>query len=229
MSLSHLYTAYIVPASTLLPIVAGLVWYKKMGKAAHVLIIYLCIAMLINIGGIVIASYNRNNLPLLHFYTMFELAAVMWYYREVFSNKWANRWTTILMIVFPILCFIQSSTTFSYDSGLVINFRLFQSIHEFPTYTRPLEAIIIMVFSGIYLGGSGNFNNGGISGNAGRWVASGFMLYFFSSLFQFIFSSVISHHASKDVKLFIWDLHATFVLIMYIFFFVAIKNERGKR
>jgi len=215
MTISHLYDAYIVPASTLLPIVAGLVWYTKLSKATHALIIYLCIALVINIWGIVLASHHQNNLPLLHFYTMFELVAVMWYYKRAFASRWAKRWTTILMIVYPIYC--------------VINFTFFQSIYEFNTYTRPLEAIIIIVFSVIYLAGHGEFDHKKSINNAGRWVASGFLLYFCSSLFQFIFSNEISHYASKDVKHLIWNLHATFVLIMYIFFFVAIKHERGKR
>jgi len=215
MSFTSLYEGYIVPASTLLPIVAGIIWRKKLGKAMHALIIYLCIALLINIGGVVMAQHHTNNLPLLHFYTMFELLAVMWYYRLAFSSHWANRWTTILMIAYPILC--------------VINFTFFQSIYQFNTYTRPLEAIIIIVFSGIYLGGDGNFDKKGANNNSGRWVASGFLVYFCSSLFQFIFSNMVSHLASKDIKHLIWNLHATFVLIMYIFFFVAIKHERSKR
>jgi hypothetical protein len=215
MSLSALYQGYIVPASTLIPIVAGLIYYKRLSKAMHALVIYLCVALLINIGGIVMASYNKNNLPLLHFYTMFELLAVMWYYKRAFSSQWANRWTTILMVVYPILC--------------VINFSFFQSIYHFNTYTRPLEAIIIIVFSGIYLSGQHNFDQKESISNAGRWVASGFMMYFCSSLFQFIFSNVVSHSATKQVRLLIWNIHDTFVLIMYIFFFVAIQHERAKR
>lgn len=215
MTFTALYQGYIVPASTLIPIGAGLIYYKKLSKAMHALVVYLCIALLINIGGIVLASYNKNNLPLLHFYTMFELLAVMWYYRRAFSSQWANRWTTIIMFVYPVLC--------------VINFSFFQSIYQFNTYTRPLEAIIIIVFSGIYLSGQSNFDQKQSISNAGRWVASGFMMYFCSSLFQFIFSNVISHSATKQVRLLIWNIHDTFVLIMYIFFFVAIQHERGKR
>jgi hypothetical protein len=139
----------------------------------------------------------------------------MWYYRRAFASQWARQWTSIIMIGYPVLC--------------VINFTFFQSIYQFNTYTRPLEAIIIIVFSGIYLGGDGNFDKKGANNNPGRWVSSGFLLYFCSSLFQFIFSNVVSHGASKNVKLIIWNIHATFVLIMYIFFFIAIKHERGKR
>jgi hypothetical protein len=215
MSFSDLYQGYIVPGSTLLPILAGLIYYKKLSKAMHALIIYLCIALLINICGIVMASYGKNNLPLLHFYTMFELLALTWYYQRAFASHWADRWTRIIMIAYPVLC--------------VINFSFFQSIYQFNTYTRPLEAIIIIVFSIIYLAGDANFDLKKSNNNGGRWVASGLLLYFCGSLFQFIFSNVVSHGASKQVKLFIWNLHDTFVLVMYIFFFVAIKYERGKR
>lgn len=215
MSFSYIYQSIIVPASTLLPIIAGLIWYKKLSRPLHTLVAYLIIALLINIGGIVMAQYNKNNLPLLHFYTMYELLAVMLYYRHAFHSKAADKWTTIIMIVYPILC--------------VINFTFIQSIYQFNTYTRPLEAIIIIVFSGVYLSSQNNFEKKDLIHNSGRWVASGFLLYFCGSLFQFIFSNLISHHASKPVKMLIWNLHDTFVLIMYICFFLAIKNERGKR
>ncbi|GAB3903922.1 hypothetical protein [Mucilaginibacter boryungensis] len=215
MSLSNLYQSIIVPASTLLPIIAGLIWYKKLSKPLHTLVAYLIIALLINIGGIIMAQLHKNNLPLLHFYTMFELLAVMLYYRHAFNTKLANKWTTVIMILYPVYC--------------IINFTFFQSIYQFNTYTRPLEAIIIIVFSGIYLNSQNTFENKKMINNAGRWVASGFLLYFCGSLFQFIFSNLISHHASKPIKMLIWNLHDTFVLIMYICFFLAIKNERGNR
>lgn len=215
MSLSNLYQSIIVPASTLLPIIAGLIWYKKLSKPLHTLVAYLIIALLINIGGIIMAQLHKNNLPLLHFYTMFELLAVMLYYRYAFNTKLANKWTTVIMILYPVYC--------------IINFTFFQSIYQFNTYTRPLEAIIIIVFSGVYLNSQNTFENKKMINNAGRWVASGFLLYFCGSLFQFIFSNLISHHASKPIKMLIWNLHDTFVLIMYICFFLAIKNERGNR
>lgn len=215
MSLSTLYQAYIVPGSTLLPIVAGFIYYKQLSKSLHALIIYLCIALLINIGGIYLAAHGKNNMPLLHFYTMFELVAVTWYYKRAFSKPWADKWATVIMFVYPVLC--------------VVNFTFFQSIYQFNTYTRPLEAIIIIVFSGIYLSAQNSLIQEEPIKNAGRWVASGFMVYFCSSLFQFIFSNMVSHSASRGVKIFIWNLHDTFVLIMYILFFIAIQHERNKR
>jgi hypothetical protein len=214
MNFSDLYQGFIVPGSTLLPICAGLIYYKKLNKAMHRLVIYLCIALLINIGGIYMARHHINNLPLLHFYTMFELVAVMWYYKAAFDSQWANRWTTILMIVYPLLC--------------VINFSFFQSIYQFNTYTRPLEAFIIIVFSIIYLARPTGFDHKESIYSGGRGIASGFLLYFCSTSFQFVFSNVVSHIASHQMKRMIWNISDTFVLIMYLLFFVAIKNERSK-
>jgi hypothetical protein len=215
MTFNALYSGYIVPGSTLLPIGAGILYYKKLGKAVHALIIYLCIALLINIGGIIMASYNKNNLPLLHVYTAFEMVAVTWYYKRAFATKQADKWMRLIMIIYPILC--------------IINFSFFQSIYTFNTYTRPLEAIIVIVFSGVYLSAPGTTNKNQLTASAGRWIASGFMLYFCTSLFQFVFSNVMHNHASREMRLLVWNIHDTFVLIMYIFFFIAIKHERGER
>jgi len=212
-TLTVFYEGYFVPASTLIPIVAGLINYKKLSKATHALIVYLCVAFLINVAGSAMAAYGQNNMPLLHFYTLFELVAVMWYYKLAFNNEVANNWIITIMIIYPVIC--------------VVNFSFFQSLHEFNTYTRPLEAIIIIVTSCVYLSAQGVKKES--FSTYERWIASGFLVYFCSSLFQFVFSNVVSHNVAQPVKLVIWNMHATFVLIMYIFFFAAIRNETNKR
>jgi len=175
--------------------------------------VYLLLSLLTNIAASVLAARHTNNMPLLHFYTMFELLAVSYYYRKAFCNKKANQWLTAIMVVYPILC--------------IINFSFIQSIYKFNTYTRPLEAVIIILVSGVYLSEQNRFEKQELITASGRLVAYGFLIYFCSSLFQFIFSNAVSHHASKFVKATIWNLHASFVLIMYLFFYLAIRrNER---
>lgn len=215
MTLSSFYEGYLVPGSTLIPITAGIIYYKRINKALHTLTGYLIVVLLINIVAVIMANYRQNNLPLLHFYTMFELLAVMLYYKHSFANKRMDRWINPIMIIYPVLC--------------VLNFTFLQSIYEFNTYTRPLEALIIIMFSGIYLAGQHPADKEGPGQNPGRWVAGAFLMYFFSSLFQFIFSNVVSKSAPKNIKLIIWDIHDTFVLIMYLLFFVAIRYGRDKR
>lgn len=212
-SFSYLFMGYIVPASTLVPILAGFIYYKKINKALRVLLIYLCISLVVNFAGNILAAQGKNNLPLLHIYTILELVSVLFYYKYAFSDKKVNFWTRIIVVLFPIVC--------------ILNFTFVQSLFEFNTYTRPLEAVIIIFFSGLYLA-SQNSDQEELS-VSGRWVASGFLIYFCSSLFQFVFSNVVSRHTPQFTKLIIWNLHAVFVLIMYLFFYLAIRNESSKR
>ncbi|GAB3932282.1 hypothetical protein [Mucilaginibacter myungsuensis] len=210
-TLHKIYISYIVPGSTLLPIGAAVAYYRQIARPLHTLLAYLCIAFVINVMGTVMASYGKNNLPLLHFYTAFELVAVLLYYKHAFADRKLDKVFNTLMVGFPLLC--------------VVNFTFFQSIYTFNTYTRPLEALMIIMASGLYLLRA----DGSKESVPGRWVASGFLLYFCSALFQFIFSNALHHYASKAVRSALWDVHATLVMIMYIIFFIAIRHARLKR
>lgn len=210
-----IYVGYIVPASTLLPLGAGLLFYKQINKPLRTLLIYLATAFVINVIGSILANHRINNLPLLHVYTIAELVTVMYYYKQAFESNKAIKWINIIMLAFPLLC--------------IINFSFFQSIYEYNTYTRPLGALIIIVASILYLAVQTDFKRHDLITVSGRIVAAGFLIYFCSSLFQFIFSNVVSHNVEKRVIKIIWNLHATLVLIMYLFFLAAILNDRGKR
>lgn len=215
LSLSHLYQGYLIPASTLLPLTAGILFYKQINRPLKTLLAYLSFSLVINVIGVILAMHRTNNLPLLNFYSIFELLFVMLYYRQTFSNRAVSSQINLIMIAFPVLC--------------IINFSFVQSLYEFNTYTRPLEAIIVIVYSILYLSGYKSQDKAEFITTSGRWVANGFLIYFCSSVFQFIFSNVVSRYASHGVKMTIWNLHATFVLCMYICFYYAILNGRLKR
>ncbi|MXV15438.1 hypothetical protein [Hufsiella ginkgonis] len=213
-SFFYIYVGYVVPASTLIPVVAGFIFYDRINKPLRALLIYLCGAFVVNVVATIMALNNQNNLLLLHLYTIFELVTVLFYYLHAFADKRASYWITVIMIAFTLLCILNMFV---------------QTVYRFNTYTRPLEAIIIIVFSGIYLSRQNNVAHRDPTTTSGRWVASGFLVYFCSSLFQFIFSNVVSATVPKNIKLLIWELHATFVLIMYLFFLRAIMNEQRQR
>jgi hypothetical protein len=212
---SSFYLGYIIPASTLLPIVAGLIYYKRLNKPFRALQVFLIASFIINTAGSVLASYSINNLPLLHVYTIVEVVTVMLYYLYAFGKGDISKWIKAVMVIFPIIC--------------IANFTFIQSIYTFNTYTRPLAAIIIIVFTSWYLAVQSNIKSPELVTRSGRLVAAGFMIYYCSSVFQFIFSNIISKNVSADIKWLIWDIHGTFVLIMYLLFFRAIIYERDKR
>ncbi|MFD0751619.1 hypothetical protein ACFQZS_15820 [Mucilaginibacter calamicampi] len=214
-SFSSFYLGYIVPGATLLPIIAGLIYYKRLNKPLRTLQVYLIASFIINTAGSILASHNINNLPLLHVYTIVEVLTVMLYYLYAFGKGDIGKWIKAVMVIFPVIC--------------IINFSFIQSIYTFNTFTRPLSAIIIILFTTAYMTMQSSFKNRELITRSGRLVAAGFMIYFCSSLFQFIFSNEISKHASSNIKLLIWDLHGTFVLIMYLLIFWAINYERNNR
>lgn len=214
-SFSSFYLGYFVPAANLLPIVAGLIYYKRLNKPMRMLQVYLIFSFIINTAASVLAAYNINNLPLLHVYTIGEVITAMLYYLYAFGKGDISKWIKAVMVVFPVIC--------------IVNFSFFQSIYTFNTYTRPLAAIIIIVFTSWYLAVQSNIKSPELITRSGRVAAAGFMIYYCSSVFQFIFSNIISKNVGTDIKLLIWDIHATFVLIMYLLFFRAIIYERDKR
>jgi len=57
-----------------------------------------------------------------------------------------------------------------------------------------------------------------------NWVNAGILLYFSGALAQFAFSNVVDVTASQAIKLLIWELHATLVLIMYILFTISFSK-----
>ena len=215
MSPSAIYLTYFVPAVILAPITTGLIFYKGLNKPLRTILIYLVASLIFNIIGSLLAAYSINNLPGLHIYTMVETVTVMLYYLYAFERGPISKWIIATMWIFPLIC--------------IINLSFFQSIYEFNTNARPLGAIIIIIFTAAYLSMQSNFKTPELVSRSGRLVAAGFMIYFCSSLFQFIFSNIVSKNVSKNIKLLIWDLHGTFVIIMYLLFLWAIVYERRKR
>ncbi len=215
MSFSAFYLGYFIPAFTLVPFITGLVLYKRLNKPLRILLIYLAVSFIFNVIGSLLAELGMNNLPGLHFYTMAEVAAIMLYYLYAFEQGRISAWIKATMAIFPIIC--------------IINFCFFQSLYEFNTYTRPLGALIVILFTAAYMVMQTGFKNTQLVKRSGRLVASGFMIYFCSSLFQFIFSNVVDRHTSKNVTIAIWNIHGTFVMIMYLLFLWAIIYERPER
>jgi len=60
-------------------------------------------------------------------------------------------------------------------------------------------------------------------------VIIGLIIYFFSSLIQFSFSNFLSANLAKEFRIWLWTLHASIVLVMYMFFakaYILCKDER---
>jgi len=214
-SLSHVYQGIVVPLSILIPIAAA-IYTREINGVLKTIFIYILFAGIINIIAAFMAFNYINNLPLLHIYTILELVLLLRFFSRILINKEVLKVINIIKWVFPLMC--------------IINFSFFESIYTFNSYTRPLEAIIIIVLCMMHIKDSEEL----FSQNANKikyeiWISIGLLIYFSGSFFQFTFSNYISHLASRAIKSLIWNLHATLVLLMYILFTKAFVRAKINR
>lgn len=208
-----MFVSIIVPLSILIPILFGLLHFKFAGVGYKLLIYYLVASGLINLAAIIMASFNVRNLPLLHLYTIVEAVFILSYLRTLFIEPPIKKVMLLVIIFFPILC--------------ILNFTFLQSIHSFNTHTRPLEAILITSFCLLHMYKSGITENW--IGKPSNWFNMGILIYFPVACIIFIVSNyMVFITKNKGMNLHVWHVHATLVLVMYLFwargFYLLKKN-----
>lgn len=210
-SFSYFYLVAVVPAFLLLPL--GIALYRRLFTALPVrmLLYYLVVSGSINLVAVLLS--RKNNLPLLHLYTIAETVLLLLFFCAINKGQRILTLNKIMLILFPLAC--------------IINFLFFQSLYRSNTYVRPVEALLLIFFSMEYYWREGQDETAGKwTDNPLNWIVAGILLYFSGSFFQFVFSNVISATANMSVKLLILNLHGTFVLIMYLFFAIGFLKWR---
>jgi hypothetical protein len=215
MKLKFLYNGVIVPLSILIPIVFGVLSWKKAAIGPRLLLLYLIISGLINLSGIIMVTViKQSNLPLLHLYTIVEAVFILSYFRTIFIDPIIKKALLISAVLFPILC--------------ILNFTFLQSINTFNTHTRPLEAILITFFCLLYFYKSG-FTENWLQKPI-NWFNAGILIYFPVACVIFILSNYLAVIGmNKTMNTIVWAVHNTLVLIMYLMWakgFSLIKNGR---
>jgi len=210
------YTGIIVPASVALPLGAGIYSYPKLEKPHKIVFFYLIFAGVVNVAASYMAHHRINNLWLLHIYTAVETVLLLWLYKAALDNERIKKIIPYLMVIFPLVC----AANIIWGQGLL----------RYNTYTRPVEALILIYMglsyffqesqSGGALAGKGSGPRKGLS-----WINAGFLLYFSASFFIFIFSNYL--HPGQSFSIFIVISHATFVLIMYLLFMIGFLRCRN--
>lgn len=213
MSGSYFYFSVLVPASVLLPIVTAVALYGNLDKPQKVIFFYLIFAGLIDEIASQMAFRHIANLWLLHVYTAVETVLLLWFYRLVLSDKVVGKGIVIAMILFPLLC--------------AANIIWGQGIMRYNSYTRPLEALML-IFLGIAYFFESSRVASDVKTRAQRslsWLNVGMVLYFSVAFFFFIFSNFLKQGTAFSY--FILVCHATFVAIMYLFFTIGFLKCRN--
>jgi hypothetical protein len=184
------------------PLAVGIYRYKALRPPARFLFYYLVFGGLTDAVATYTAHHRMNNLWLLHTYTAVETVMLLWFYRLILREAWIRRVIPFLIIVFPLFC--------------MANILWWQSLKHFNTYTRPVEALLLM-----YLGVTYFFetSHAAVDARDGSrvglsWMNTGLLLYFSLSFFIFIFSNYLVQGQAFNTV--IQNLHATFELLMYM-------------
>jgi hypothetical protein len=206
MSPLFFYSGVVAPSFELLPLGMGVFRYKKMRPPHRFLFYYLIFAGVSEIVGIYTAEHRINNLWLLHIYTAVETVMLLWFYRLILQSRIIRRVIPFLMVFFPLLC--------------LANGLWWQSMWKFNTYTRPLEALLL-IFMGLayFLENSHEPDQQEGARVPTTWMNVGLLMYFSLSFFIFIFSNYLKQGQAFNTVIVV--LHATFALIMYILFTVG--------
>lgn len=208
---STFYMGVIVPAAITLPLCAAVARYRFWQQPERLVFVFLLLSAIFNVLAKVTSASRINNLPMLHLYTVIEFCVLMAVFRSMFAHDGMRRLLIAAMCVFPVLALLyiwQTDSLFSYNvlprflSSIVLTglclYYLFRDLSR-PAELRPVFNLFIVV---------------------------GLLLYFSGASALFGLSESI--RKDRVLNTVIWNIHATFVLIMYIIFGIGYLKLRKK-
>ena len=213
MFADHFYTGVVIPTSVLLPIVPAVIVYRNLERPQKIIFFYLIFAGIVDGVAGWLSMHHMSNLWILHPYTAIETVLLLWFYHSIISDKLVRRVVAVLMVLFPLIC--------------IANMIWGQGLLRFNTYTRPLEALILIFTGIVYFFESSRavYRTKPGMQKALSWMNAGLLIYFSSGFFYFIFSNYLK--PGQAFSIFILIVHATFVLFMYLLFMIGFLRCRN--
>lgn len=204
-----IYLDYVVPGSILIPIAVLLPGYRGAPIYVRILFWYLVVTALVNAAGIIMARNNLPNIWLIHILTAMESFLLFWFFSHIIKKQSIRTITRFLMIVFPLFC--------------IINLLFIQGTRNFPSYTRPAEALLFIALCMIYWAQESDEERSWAAVPS-NWFVTGLFLYFSGAFIIFLFSSYLAGYVSFKVMDIAWYTHATLILLMYILFAIGFRK-----
>lgn len=201
--------AVIVPLSILLPLFIGAIRFRQFSDAGKLTYLYLLASAIFTSFSLLIGRYyHENSMPVTHLFTLVEFGCIVFVYRSLLPAPKKSGVYTYLILCFAFVC--------------ILNAIFFQSIFTYNSYTKSIEAIICILFAMKYFAAiaSGTVSTKVVT-NEAFYINAGFFLYFSGAFMLFVFSNFIITNLSLNNFLIIWTIHASLVLLMYLFFTFA--------
>lgn len=210
--LSIIYIGYVVPFSGIIPLGIGLYKFRSLDSALRIMTCYLLLSIGCSIAGSVLAAQNINNMPVGHIYTFLELILLSAFYLNIFKQGLFRYLIALLSLALLVF--------------LAMNTLLPGKIYHFNNNGKSLEALLFILCSvGYFISALDTDHKAAKSSPVLTYINAGLLLYFSSSLILFIINTIDVRYVTMSIL--IWDMHASFLLLMFMLFSRALWKYKA--
>ena len=194
------------------PLILSLRYVRSYPKELKVITLHLIAIAILGTYGAILWGQKKNNLPVLHVYTMVEFSTIMLFYQAVFRETIQKKWILLLIGIFVTFC--------------LVNALFIQSWEIFNTYPRTLESIIVIGCSLYYyhkITRQSLYVQ--IEKSPVFWINTAFFIYFSGGFLLFTLSNYIQP-LNLEIRMLVWQFHAVLSIIMYVLIFIGLWQHR---
>lgn len=199
--------------AVIIPLTIGLTVFRKKPPYIRWLVVHLIFATIIQLTAYWLWKNGKNNLFLLHIYTVEELIMLSIFYSLLLNKLLQKHVFIAVALVFVVLA--------------VLNALYLQPLKTHNTYMRSLESLIIIIWAVVYFYRRLGEDIDKLPVNQSGLLAinSGFLIYFTTSLLLFSLSNLVDSQ-SKQIRVSLWAIHALVSIIMYLLIAIGLWKHR---
>lgn len=197
----------------LVPVGIGLWRYTYLEQEAR-LLFYMLVPVAANqfFSEWWVYNVEPNNLPFFHLYMAIEFVMLSLIFRS-YLRSYSGRiveLTAAVSIVIYLIYFAANP----------------EQLWQYSTYARAIEAVIILVFAGLYfIMVYQKQEHIYLQKTSGFWIVGGLILYFSSNLLIFVFSDLVFRQESSAFST-IWVLHDLLTILLYIAYTIGLLCKK---
>ena len=177
----------------------------KLNKAFKIYTFYLLFILLVQTYSFVLASQNKNNLFLSHFYFVGQFILLSYFYLEILKFKTQQLTVKIGFVI----CLLILAAQYSLDFTLINKFNLFEIF---------ITSFLIIIYSVFYLYNLLNEKK------QFYYINIGLLLYLFGSTILFLVGN-LTIILSPKINTFTWMLNSSLYIVYQVFIFVEWKKN----
>lgn len=194
-----------------------LMWFripKPRTSAQKALLVSLLLSAITQLVSFTFWKLSKNNLPILHIYTVLEFLVLLWFYTALLGAPGKSRIFLLMAVLFTIIAVLEAT--------------VFGSVFDYNNYTRSIEALIIITLSlawfikAVSIDDSEKERYKGIS-----IINSGLLVYFAGAVTLFAYSSSVTN-LSLNARMNVWTIHTLLAFQLYILIAIGLWKMKAR-